>query len=158
MKLVRAATMLAGLVLLAAPVVRAQTLDAASQTVTLNVQAVDDINVSGSFTITVASIGLQTPNTTASYDVSTNSSSARTITAEVDALPSGVILNISLADPDGGGSAVSTARNLSASPQTVVTGLANTQSGTKTITYTVTTTASTPVASTAVVVTLTLIV
>ena len=137
---------------------RAQTLDAASQTVTLNVQAVDDINVSGNFTITISTIGLQAANTTATYDVSTNSSSARTITAEVDALPTGVTLNILLADPDGGGAAVSTAKDLSTTPQNVVTGLANTSSGSKTITYTVTTTAATPVASTGVVVTLTLIV
>lgn len=157
MKIARALSLASLIVFGAAPVVRAQTLDAASQTVTLNVQAVDDITISGNFTITVSTIGLQAANTTASYTVSTNSTAARTITGEIDALPTGVTLNISLADPDGGGAAVSSAVNLSSTPQNLVTGLASTTSGSKTITYTVTTTAATPAASTGVLVTLTLI-
>ena len=159
MKLARALPYLTALLLFAVPAVAHAQLDAASQTVTLDVQAVDDINVTGTFTITITTIGLQGANTTGTYDVSTNSVDARTITAQVGAaLPTGVTLNILLQDPDAGGAATTTARNLTTGAQNVVTGLAQTVSGSKTITYTVTTTAETPVASTPVIVTLTLIV
>jgi hypothetical protein len=159
-KLVRAASFLAGLALLAMPATVHAQLDVASQTITLDVQAVDEIIISGNFTIQTTSIGAQTPYTLATYEVNTNSTAARTITAEVGAaLPTGVTLNISLADPDGAGSnAVTTPRDLSQTPQNVVTNLKNTTSGSKGITYTVTTTAATPVASTGITVTLTLIV
>lgn len=132
----------------------------ATQTVTYEVAAVDQISVSGSPSLVInsatAGSGLTSASASGSYAVTTNGS-LRKITAQLDSnMPSGVTLTANLAAPTGGTSAgVVTLSSIAAD---VVTGISTVDqsglgityglsatvaagvvaSGNKTVTYTIT--------------------
>jgi hypothetical protein len=117
----------------------------ATQTASFQVDTIDEISVSGdpaTLVINSATAGSapnSATNAATSYAVTTNVSN-RKITAAIDlAMPSGLTLNVSLAAPSG---ATSTARNLTATAQDVVTGISTLNESGLTITYTLSATSA----------------
>lgn len=111
-----------------------------TQTVPLSVSAIDKFTVTGlsPLTITVNPVNPTTEFST-TYSITTNSATARRITAKLDSdAPAGVTINVSFESP--GGSAVVAAKNLTAAPQNVVTSITHVAASGITITYTVTVT------------------
>ena len=116
----------------------------ADQTVSFEVQAIDQISVSGSpsLVISSATAGGAPDSATASgtYAISTNQSD-RKITAQLDSdMPSGVTLNANLAAPTGATSAGS--QSLSTTPVDVVTGISTVNESGKNISYTLSATSA----------------
>jgi opacity protein-like surface antigen len=135
MKLVRYAA--PALVLAALPAARAQA-QSATQDVTLEVQAINQIAFTGSPSLTIASATAgSAPNSAsanATYAITTNESD-RKITAEIDSdTPSGLTLSVNLAAPSGATSAG--AVQLSTTAQDVVTGISTVNASGLNVTYT----------------------
>jgi hypothetical protein len=109
-----------------------------TQHVPISVAAIDKFVVTGlsPLTITINTFNPTTEFTT-TYSITTNSPTARRITAKLDSdLPAGITINVQLENP--GGSAVTAAKNLTATPQNVVTSISHLVATPKTITYTMT--------------------
>lgn len=109
-----------------------------TQHVPLSVSAVDEFTVTGlsPLTITINTFN-PTSEFSTTYSITTNSSTTRRITAKLDQdLPAGVTLNVQFQSP--GGSSVTAAKDLTATPQNVVTSISQLVAAAKTITYTVT--------------------
>lgn len=130
------ATMALGL----AQVASAQT---AQQTVTFSVTDVNTIAVSGNpGAMSVGAGGAAATDNSTTYDVTTNSTTAKKITGYLDsAMPTGVMLSVNLADPDGAGAAASAGAvgltaTTSATAQDLVTGITQLSATSNTITYT----------------------
>jgi hypothetical protein len=139
MKLVRVLSA-AALVMGVAGRASAQT---AQQTVTFSVTDVATINVSGNpSAMSAPSDSSAVTNSATTYDVTTNSTVAKKITAYLDAaMPTGTTLAVNLADPDGAGAAVSAGNTVltattSGTAQNLVTGITQLQATGKQITYT----------------------
>lgn len=141
-------SILAAAALVAATATAAQ---AQQQTVTLEVQAINQMSVSGdpgALTISSATAGsaptaAQDASTT--YAFTTNQTGAK-ITAAVDqALPSGVTLSVALAAPTGATSAGAVA--LGTTDADLVTGITKLNESGRTITYTLAATAAAGVVS-----------
>lgn len=110
----------------------------AQQTVSFEVQALDEISVSGSPSLVISSVTAGGAPTSATangtYAISTNASD-RKITAELDSdMPSGLTLNATLAAPNGASS--TGAQSLSTTPVDVVTGISTLNESGKNISYT----------------------
>ena len=125
----------AALVIMAAPVAQAQT---ATQTVTFAVNAVNQIAVTGtpSLTITTAVAGsapTSVTDATATWAVTTNQSTAKITASIATAMPAGLTLSANLAAPTGGTSAGYTA--LGATAVDVVTGITKLAQGSLGISY-----------------------
>jgi len=110
----------------------------ANQTVTYEVQAINELSVSGSpdaIIVNAATAGSQpdeASNALTSYAITTNQS--RKITGAIDtAMPSGVTLKIALAAPTGGTSSGDV--TLSATAADLVTGISTLAESGKAITY-----------------------
>ena len=139
MKLAHSAFALA-LMLGAATTASAQT---ATQTVTFSVTDVNTVAVSGNpapMSVSAGGAGATATDATTTYDVSTNSSVARKITAQITTggdMPAGVTLSAALADPDGAGAAASAGAQtlVSTVAKDVVTGITNLSATGRTITY-----------------------
>lgn len=109
----------------------------ATQTVSYEVTAINEISVSGSPSMVIndATPGSGLTSTTASgtYAITTNETN-RKVTAEIDTnMPSGVTLSVTLAAPNGGTS--TGAVTLSTTPQDVVTGVSNVNQSGLSISY-----------------------
>src|SRR4051812_15410123 len=105
MKLVRILPV-AALVLGFAGVASAQiATQTATQTVTISVTDLSTIAVSTDpAALSVAAGGTDATDATTTYDVTTNSTTAKKITGFISsAMPTGTTLSVSLADPDGAG-------------------------------------------------------
>ena len=114
-----------------------------TQHVPLSVSAIDKFAVTGSSTLQITVTHLTPPTTefTTTYQITSNSATARKITAKLDLdLPAGITINVQFQSPGGG--AVTAAKNLTAAPQDVVTNISHLVATPKTITYTVTVTPS----------------
>jgi len=117
----------------------AQAADSATQTVTFEVQAINEISVTGtpSLTISTATPGsgpTAATDNSATYAITTNDT-GKTITAAIDtAMPTGLTLKVSLAAPTVGTSAGDVI--LSATAADVVTGVGSVAESGLTITYT----------------------
>jgi len=117
----------------------AQAADSATQTVTFEVQAINEISVTGnpSLTINTATPGSEPTAATdnsATYAITTNGK-GKTITAAINtAMPTGLTLKVSLAAPTGGTSAGDVI--LSTTAADVVTGVVPVAESDLTITYT----------------------
>lgn len=132
----------------------------ATQVVTYEVTAINQISVSGTPSLLInsgtAGSGLTSASAAGTYAITTNETN-RKVTAQIDSnMPSGVTLSVTLAAPTGGTSAG--AVNLSTTAVDVVTGVSNVNqsglgvtyglsatvaagvvpSGNKTVTYTIT--------------------
>ena len=110
----------------------------ANQTVTYEVQAINELSVSGSpdaIIVNAATAGAQpneASNALTTYAITTNQS--RKITGAIDtAMPSGVTLKVALAAPTGGTSSGDV--TLSATAADLVTGISTLAESEKTITY-----------------------
>lgn len=119
----------------AAPRAHAQT---ATQTVSYEVTAINEISVSGSPSLVIndatAGSGLTSASASGTYAITTNQTN-RKITAQLDSnMPSGVTLAVTLAAPTGGTSAG--AVSLSTTAQDVVTGVSNVNQSGLSIGYT----------------------
>jgi hypothetical protein len=109
-----------------------------TQHVPLSVSAIDKFAVTGlsPLTITINTFNPTTEFTT-TYSITTNSATARRITAKLDQdLPAGVTINVEFDNP--GGTAGTSPKDLTASPQNVVTGITHLVATPKKITYTIT--------------------
>jgi hypothetical protein len=131
-----------------------------NQTVTFTVEAINEIAITGTVTLTInsATAGADpdaAQSTAATYAITTNET-ARKITAALDqAMPTGLTLNITLAAPTGATSVG--AVSLSATEQDVVTGISNVAESALAITYDLEATAAAAVqAGTERIVTLTI--
>ena len=125
----------AALVIAAAPVAHAQT---ATQTVTFAVNAVNQIAVTGtpSLTITTAVAGsapTSVTDATASWAVTTNQTGAKITASIPTAMPAGLTLSANLAAPTGGTSAGFTALGVTAVD--VVTGITKLAQGSLALSY-----------------------
>ena len=132
----------------------------ATQTVSYEVAAINEISVAGSPSLVINDAtpgsGLTSATASGTYAITTNQAN-RKVTAQIDSnMPSGVTLSVTLAAPTGGTSAG--AVNLSTVAQDVVTGVSNVNqsglsigyelsatvaagvvpAGNKTVTYTIT--------------------
>jgi hypothetical protein len=110
----------------------------ATQTVSFEVQPIDELSVSGSPSLVInsATAGGAPVSATANatYAISTNQSD-RKITAELDSdMPSGVTLDANVAAPNGASS--TGAQSLSTTPVDVVTGISTLNESGKNISYT----------------------
>ncbi|HEX2080170.1 MAG TPA: hypothetical protein VHG08_20885 [Longimicrobium sp.] len=119
----------------AAPGAHAQT---ATQTVSYEVTAINEISVTGSPSLVIndatAGSGLTSATASGTYAITTNQTN-RKITAQLDTnMPSGVTLAVTLAAPTGGTSAG--AVSLSTTAQDVVTGVSNANQSGLSIGYT----------------------
>jgi hypothetical protein len=118
----------------------AQAANTATQTVTYEVQAINEITVDGapSLTIDSATAGSapdSVSDNSTTYSITTNESSKK-ITAAIDtAMETGLTLEVELAAPTGGGTSAA-AQSLSATPVDVVTAIAPVAESGLTITYT----------------------
>ena len=136
----------------------------ANQTVTFDVQAVNEIAVSGNpvaMTVSTATAGANPDDVTDSsttYSISTNQSTKK-ITGQITTggnMPANVTLEVSLAAPTGGASAGYVTLNSTAAAD-LVTAISSLAEGSKTITYRLSATVNAgAVASDTRVVTLTL--
>jgi hypothetical protein len=138
---VRTSLAAAGLALVVASTARAQS---AQQTVTYEVQAVNQIAVSGNVSLTVSSATAgQAPSATSatsSYAITTNEDNKK-ITASLNTnMPSGLTLTVNLTAPSGGTSAG--AVTLSTTAQDVVTGISKLNSAGLSISYQLTATSA----------------
>lgn len=158
MRVLRSGTALAALTLAAAGAAEGQT---ATQTVQFQVQAINEISVSGApgtLTINAATAG-SAPNSvsdnTTTWAVTTNEASKK-VTASIGvAMPTGVTLSVSLGAPTGATSAG--AVSLGTVAQDVVTGISTLNQSALGITYTLSaTSAAGTVASTSRTVTFTI--
>jgi hypothetical protein len=138
MKLVRMFSV-AGLALGVAATASAQT---ATQTLSLSVTDVNTVSVSGNpGAMSAAAGGADATDASTTYDVTTNSTTAKKITGYIDsAMPTGTTLSVSLADPDGAGTAgsagsIGLTATTSATAQDLVTGITQLQATGKAITY-----------------------
>lgn len=109
----------------------------ATQTVSYEVAAVNEISVSGSPSLVInsatAGSGLSSASASATYAITTNETN-RKVTAQIDSnMPSGVTLSVTLDAPTGGTSAG--AVNLSTTAQDVVTGVSSINQSGLSITY-----------------------
>ncbi|HPW48325.1 MAG TPA: hypothetical protein PLJ97_03195 [Candidatus Saccharibacteria bacterium] len=116
--------------------------DTATQTVTYEVTAINEISVSASTlslkvnTATAGSEPTAVTDATTTYAITTNGTGIK-ITGKIDtAMPTGVTLEVLLEDPDAEGGATSTEGTLSATAVDLVTGIATLAVSGKTITYT----------------------
>ena len=139
----------AALVVAAAPAVQAQT---ATQTVTFAVNAVNQIAVTGtpSLTITTAVAGsapTSVTDATGSWAVTTNQTGAKITASIPTAMPAGLTLSASLAAPTGGTSAGFTALGVTAVD--VVTGITKLAQGSLALSYKLDATAAAGVVTTA---------
>lgn len=136
MKYVRHAAVLAvAAAAFAAPRAHAQT---ATQTVSYEVTAINEISVTGSPSLVIndatAGSGLTSATASGTYAVTTNQTN-RKITAQLDAsMPAGVTLSVALAAPTGGTSAGVV--SLSTTAQDVVTGVSSVNESGLSIGYT----------------------
>lgn len=139
---IRSAAALAALVFASAGVAMGQS---DQQTVTIEVQAINEIAVVGNPTLTInaATAGGQpvsvTDNTTASYSITTNETGRRIQVAIDNAtpLPAGLTLTIELAEPAAGGASTGPI-DLTTTAQDAVTGIGPTAESGLGITYTLT--------------------
>ena len=109
----------------------------ATQTVSYEVAAINEISVSGSPSLLINDAtpgsGLTSATAGGTYAITTNQTN-RKITAEIDSnMPAGVTLSVSLAAPSGGTSAG--AVTLSTTAQDVVTGVSNVNQSGLSISY-----------------------
>lgn len=124
------------LVLGAARIASAQTT--ATQTVTYSVTDVSTIAVSADpAAMSAAAGGADATNSTTTYSVTTNSTTAKKITGAIDTdMLTGTTLSVTLADPDGVGTAASAgAQLLSTTAQDLVTGITQLTATGKQVTY-----------------------
>ncbi len=111
----------------------------ATQTVTFQVMAINEISVSGNpaamivSTATAGSQPDQVTNALTSYNITTNGTSKKVTGAIDSAMPAGVTLTINLAAPTGATSAGDV--SLTATAQNLVTAITQRAEATKTITY-----------------------
>lgn len=115
----------------------------ATQTLSLSVTDVNTVAVSGDpGAMSAAAGGADATDASTTYDVTTNSTTAKKITGYIDtAMPTGTTLSVSLADPDGAGSAtsagsVSLTATTSGTAQDLVTGITQLSASGKQISYT----------------------
>ncbi|CAN5527383.1 hypothetical protein BH23BAC4_BH23BAC4_08190 [soil metagenome] len=112
----------------------------ASQNVTVVVQEITAISVTGSVSLTINSVGSagddpDEVSASSSYNLTTNGADKK-IVAELDsAFPTGITLAANMAAPSAGGSSVG-AVNLSSSAQDLVTGITRLRGSAVPITYT----------------------
>lgn len=144
---------IAVLVLLAGSMNSAYAATSATQTVTYEVQAIDEISVSGNpgaLIISSATAGSQptaVTNATTSYSITTNGTTKK-ITGKINtAMPANTSLKVTLAAPTGGTSAGQV--TLTATDQDLVTGIGTLAESGKTITYEFSATISAGVVSSA---------
>ena len=109
----------------------------ATQTVSYEVAAINEISVAGSPSLVInsatAGSGLTSASASGTYAITTNETN-RKVTAQIDSnMPSGVTLSVTLAAPTGGTSAGSV--NLSTTAVDVVTGVSNVNQSGLNITY-----------------------
>ncbi|HEX6751308.1 MAG TPA: hypothetical protein VF092_28715 [Longimicrobium sp.] len=140
MKLIRFAIPAAALLVVSAVDARAQ----ATQDVTLEVQAINQLSFTGSpsLVISTATAGGAPTSATANatYAITTNESN-RKVTAQIDSdTPAGVALSVSLAAPAGATSAG--AVQLGTTAQDVVTGIGTVSASGLNVTYTLSATAA----------------
>jgi hypothetical protein len=140
MKLIRYAAPVVALLALSAARASAQ----ATQDVSLEVQAIDQLSFTGSpsLVISTATAGSAPTSATANatYAITTNETNQK-ITAQIDSdTPAGVTLSASLAAPSGGTSAG--AVQLSTTAQDVVTGISTVNASGLNVTYTLSATAA----------------
>lgn len=140
MKLIRYVVPVIGLIAIGSKAEAQQ----ATQDVTFEVQAINQIAFTGSPSLVISSAtagGAPTSATAnASYAITTNETN-RKITAEINsALPAGVTLSVSLAAPAGGASAG--AVSLGTTAQDVVTGISPVNASGLGVTYTLSATAA----------------
>ncbi|MDO8722519.1 MAG: hypothetical protein Q7J31_09870 [Syntrophales bacterium] len=113
--------------------------DTATQTVTYEVAAINELSVSGATaTLTVnAAVAGSAPtlvsDATTTYAITTNQATRKITGAINTAMPTGVTLSVALAAPTGGTSAGDIA--LTATAQDLVTGISTLNESGKTITY-----------------------
>jgi hypothetical protein len=123
----------------------------ATQTVTYEVQAVNQISVSGNpsaLVVSTASAGsapTSATNSSTTWAITTNESNKKVTAAINTAMPSGVTLSASLAAPTGATSAGSVALTTTAAD--LVTGITKLNSSGLTITYTLSATSAAGVVS-----------
>ncbi len=144
---------IAVLVLLAGSLNFAYAATSATQTVTYEVQAIDEISVSGNpsaMIISSATAGSQptaVTNATTSYSITTNGTTKK-ITGKINtAMPANTSLKVTLAAPTGGTSAGQV--TLTTTDQNLVTGIGTLAESGKTITYEFSATISAGVVSSA---------
>ena len=129
-------TLAVALTLGAAGIASAQT---ATQTVNFTVTDLNTIAVSGDVTMSVAAGGSSSTDATTTYDVSTNSATAKKITAYIsEVMPSGTSLSVSLANPGGGAvsaGAVALSATTALTAQDLVTNITHLAASAKQITY-----------------------
>ncbi|MBI1922902.1 hypothetical protein HYR99_01495 [Candidatus Poribacteria bacterium] len=141
--------------------VLAMAANTATQTVTFEVQAINEISVSGNpgaLTVSVATAGSEptdATNSTTTYNITSNGTGKKITGAINTAMPSGTSLKVSLAAPTGATSAGTVTLSITAA--NLVTGITQKAESSKTITYTLSATVSAGVvASASKTVTLTL--
>jgi hypothetical protein len=109
----------------------------ATQTVSYEVTAINEISVAGSPSLVIndatAGSGLTSASASGTYAITTNETN-RKVTAQIDSnMPSGVTLSVTLAAPTGGTS--TGAVTLSTTAQDVVTGVSNVNQSGLSISY-----------------------
>ena len=130
---------LAVLIVLAGSMSPAFAASSATQTVTYQVSAINEVSVSGNPSALIVSAATAGSEPTAvtdastSYSITTNGSSKKITGAINSAMPSNTLLKITLVAPTGGTSAGQI--TLSTSAQDLVTGISTLAESGKTITY-----------------------
>lgn len=141
----------------------------ATQSTSIDVQAIDEISVSGTpgtltinattASVTAGASSFTVTNSSTTYSVTTNATSTRKITAHLDSAitTTGLSLFLTAASTAGVSSGeINITSAISSAPLTIVTGLAQESDSSRTLTYKATAGLTTPIGTVTKTVTLTL--